>query len=59
MLFVILHQLEDQVKSLGFGKAFDPGQDLDTKLAKDDALVDGYHLIDRVIHLITLQLVYN
>ena len=55
MLFAKLNQLEDQVKGFGFGKAFDPGHDLDAKLTKGDALVNGQQFIDHEVAFIYLE----
>ena len=59
MLFTPLDQFEDQVEGFGFGETFDPGHDLDAKLTKGDALVDGQQFLDHKITSFTFQLVYN
>ena len=53
-LFKLLHQFEYYMEGLGFGKAFDPGHDLDIKLTKGDALVNGQQFVDQKVALIRI-----
>jgi len=53
-LLIPLHQLEDQVEGLGFGKAFDIHRNFHPDLPKNQALIENLLLIDLEAQSISL-----